>query len=79
MKLAVMKCLQSSDYLAALGGAIDRAIDKGMQDGLVAGIDHRKAGKGLVDVAAYDPSAKANYVFAINALSAVDFPLLAQL
>ncbi|GJZ33895.1 hypothetical protein Tco_0579331 [Tanacetum coccineum] len=28
VKLVVMKCLQSSDYLAALGGAIGRAIDK---------------------------------------------------
>ncbi|GJY54041.1 hypothetical protein Tco_0445705 [Tanacetum coccineum] len=79
MKLVVMKCLQSSDYLAALGGAIGRVIDKGMQDGLVAGIDHEKAGRGLVDVAAYNPSAKANYVFTVNALRAVDFPLLSQL
>nr|GEV39668.1 hypothetical protein [Tanacetum cinerariifolium] len=35
--------------------------------------------KGLVDVAAYNPSAKVNYVSAVNALRAVDFPLLAQL
>ncbi|GJX44167.1 hypothetical protein Tco_0260843 [Tanacetum coccineum] len=55
-------------YLAALGGAIGRAIDKGMQDGLVAGIDHGKAGLGLADVAAYNPFAEANYVFAVNAL-----------
>ncbi|GJT55284.1 hypothetical protein Tco_0990338, partial [Tanacetum coccineum] len=66
-------------YLAALGGAIGRAIDKGMQDGLVAGIDHGKAGLGLADVAAYNPFAEANYVFAVNALRAIDFPLLAQL
>ncbi|GJZ60375.1 hypothetical protein Tco_0616191 [Tanacetum coccineum] len=73
-----MKCLQSLEYLAALGGAIGCAIDKVMQDGLAAGIDHGKAGRGLVDVAAYDPFAKANYVSAMNALRAVDFPLLAQ-
>ncbi|GJU13939.1 hypothetical protein Tco_1136335 [Tanacetum coccineum] len=35
LKLTVMKCLQSPKYLAALGGVIGRAIDKGMQDGLV--------------------------------------------
>ncbi|GKA34189.1 hypothetical protein Tco_0720618 [Tanacetum coccineum] len=48
LKLAVMKCLQSPEYLAALEG-------------------HR----GLVDVAAYNPSVEANYVSAINALRVV--------
>ncbi|GJV84800.1 hypothetical protein Tco_1524698 [Tanacetum coccineum] len=48
-RLAVMKCLQSSEYVAALGAAIGLAIDKGMQTGLVAGIDHRKAGRGLAE------------------------------
>ncbi|GJW64426.1 hypothetical protein Tco_0116310 [Tanacetum coccineum] len=79
LRLVIMKCLQSSEYLAALGGAIDRAIDKGMQDGLAACIDHGKAGRDLVDVAAYNPSAEGNYVSAVNVLRAVDFPLLAQL
>nr|GEX41121.1 putative transposase (putative), gypsy type [Tanacetum cinerariifolium] len=68
VKLVFMKCLQLTEYLAVLGEAIGRAIDKGMQDGLVAGIDHGKARRGLVDVAAYNPSAEANYVFAMNAL-----------
>nr|GEX89755.1 hypothetical protein [Tanacetum cinerariifolium] len=58
---------------------IVRAIDKGMQDGLAASIDHRKARRGLVDVFACNPFAKADYVTAINALRIVDFPLLAQL
>ncbi|GJX75071.1 hypothetical protein Tco_0313666 [Tanacetum coccineum] len=79
LKLAIMKCLQSPEYLTALGGVIGRAIDKGMQDGLAAGIDHGKARRGLVDVSAYNPSAEADYVAAINALRVVDFPLLAQL
>ncbi|GJR79519.1 hypothetical protein Tco_0150304 [Tanacetum coccineum] len=79
VKLVVMKCLQSAKYLAVLGEAIGRAIDKGMQDGLVAGIDHGKAERGLVDVAAYNPSMEANYASAVNALRAVDFPFLAQL
>ncbi|GKA15577.1 hypothetical protein Tco_0695324 [Tanacetum coccineum] len=54
-------------------------LDEGMQDGLAAGIDHGKAGRGLADVAAYDPSVEANYVSAVNALDVVYFPLLAQL
>nr|GFB43230.1 hypothetical protein [Tanacetum cinerariifolium] len=79
MKLVVMKCLQSSEYLTALGGAIGRAIDKGMQDGLAVSIDHGRSGRGLADVTAYDPSTEANFVFVVNALRVVDFPLLAQL
>ncbi|GKC38366.1 hypothetical protein Tco_1050750 [Tanacetum coccineum] len=47
-------------YLAVLGETIGRTIDKGMQDGLVTGIDHRKAGRGLVDVVSYNPPVKAS-------------------
>ncbi|GKC17146.1 hypothetical protein Tco_1013928 [Tanacetum coccineum] len=79
LKLVVMKCLQSPEYLATQGGAISRAIDKGIQVGLDAGIDHEKAERDLTDLAAYDPSIKANYIFAVSALRAMNFPLLAQL
>ncbi|GJT35977.1 hypothetical protein Tco_0926396 [Tanacetum coccineum] len=40
LKLFLVKCLNSSEYLTALGAAISRAIEKGMQSGLAAGIDH---------------------------------------
>ncbi|GJU10944.1 hypothetical protein Tco_1133340 [Tanacetum coccineum] len=79
LKLVVIKCLQSPEYLFALGGALGRAIDKGMQDGLAAGVDHGRARRGLDDIAAYDPSTEANFVSAVNALRAVNFTLLAQL
>ncbi|GKA64020.1 hypothetical protein Tco_0763626 [Tanacetum coccineum] len=79
LKLVIMKCLQSPEYLATLGGVIGRAIDTGMQDGLAAGIDHGKARRGLVNVVAYNSFAEADYVVAINALRAMDFTLLAQL
>ncbi|GJZ77605.1 hypothetical protein Tco_0642277 [Tanacetum coccineum] len=68
VKLAVVKCLHSPKYMAALGGAIGRAIDKGMQDGLVAGIEHGKAERSPDAIFAYNPFAKDNYVAAINAL-----------
>nr|GEZ79490.1 hypothetical protein [Tanacetum cinerariifolium] len=42
--------------------------DEFIQDWLAAGIDHRKARQGLAEVAAYNPSTKANYVTAVNAL-----------
>ncbi|GKG09342.1 hypothetical protein Tco_0338088, partial [Tanacetum coccineum] len=54
-----------------MGGAIGRAIDKGMYVGLVSGIDHGKAGRDLTDVAAYDPSVEANYMSAMSALRPV--------
>ncbi|GKC93100.1 hypothetical protein Tco_1158542 [Tanacetum coccineum] len=50
LKLAVVKCLNSPDYLTALGSAIGRAIEKRMQNGLSAGIDHGKVGKQALGV-----------------------------
>ncbi|GKE91791.1 hypothetical protein Tco_1572886, partial [Tanacetum coccineum] len=72
-------CLQSFEYMTALGGAIGHAIQKGVQDGLMAGIDHGRAGRVLADVFAYNPSAEADYLAAINDLRFVDFSLLAQM
>ncbi|GKD71330.1 hypothetical protein Tco_1325420, partial [Tanacetum coccineum] len=59
LKLALVKCLNSQEYLSALGAAISRVIEKGMQDGLSAGIVHGKEGRSLADVAAYNPAMKA--------------------
>ncbi|GJR45146.1 hypothetical protein Tco_1313249 [Tanacetum coccineum] len=74
LKLAVMKCLQSSKYLAVLGGAIGRAIDKGMQDGLAVGIDHGKARRSLTKVAAYNPSHKDGSMADIMGLLRLEGP-----
>ncbi|GJY89914.1 hypothetical protein Tco_0505110 [Tanacetum coccineum] len=40
MELAIPKCLNSPEYLSALGMDIGKAIEKGMQDGLATGITH---------------------------------------
>ncbi|GJT78817.1 hypothetical protein Tco_1045542 [Tanacetum coccineum] len=66
MELAVTKCLNSPEYLSALGAAISKAIENGMQDGLAAGITHGKEGWVLADVAAYNPSTEVDYVFALR-------------
>nr|GFB21571.1 hypothetical protein [Tanacetum cinerariifolium] len=50
---ASVKCLHSSEYLSALEAAIGKAIEKGMQYGLAAGITHGAEGRTLADVAAY--------------------------
>ncbi|GJX41273.1 hypothetical protein Tco_0256263 [Tanacetum coccineum] len=65
MKLFLVKCLNSSDYLTALGAVISRAIEQGMQSGPAAGIDHGKEGKSLTDVAAYNPDTEADFNFAL--------------
>ncbi|GJW38087.1 hypothetical protein Tco_0063932 [Tanacetum coccineum] len=79
MELAISKCLNSPEYLSALGAVIGKAIEKGMQDGLSAGITHGMEGRALTDVAAYNPSAEHDYIFALQHLQNVNFSLLAEL
>nr|GEV48468.1 hypothetical protein [Tanacetum cinerariifolium] len=76
---AIIKCLNSPVYLSALGAAIGKAIEKGVQDRLSAGITHGKEGRVLTDVAAHNPSAKVDYISALQQLQNVNFPLLAEL
>ncbi|GJX96722.1 hypothetical protein Tco_0352520 [Tanacetum coccineum] len=68
LNLVLTKCLSSPEYLSAMGEAIGRAIDKGMQDGLAVGIEHGTAIRSFTDVAAFNPSAENDYVAAINTL-----------
>nr|GEV88825.1 putative transposase (putative), gypsy type [Tanacetum cinerariifolium] len=79
IKLAIVKCLNSTEYLSALGAAISKAVEKGMQEGLSAGITHGAEGRKLADVAAYNPSAKADYLSALQRLQNVNFSLIAKL
>ncbi|GJY42230.1 hypothetical protein Tco_0429500 [Tanacetum coccineum] len=78
MELVIAKCLNSPEYLSALGATIGKAIEKGMQDGLAAGITHGREGRVLADVVAYNPSAEVDYVFALQQLQSVNFSLLAE-
>ncbi|GJS01662.1 hypothetical protein Tco_0318170 [Tanacetum coccineum] len=61
MQLLMAKCLNSTEYMEALGHAFGRAIEKGMQEGLAAGIEHGQAGRCLTDLEAYIPSAEADF------------------
>nr|GEW63028.1 nonaspanin [Tanacetum cinerariifolium] len=79
MELAVAKCLNSTEYLSALGVAISKAVEKGMQGGLSAGITHGAKGRQLADVAAYNPYAEADYLSALHHLQNVNFSLIAEL
>nr|GEZ44856.1 hypothetical protein [Tanacetum cinerariifolium] len=79
MELAVVRCLNSTEYLSALGATISKAVEKGMQEGLSTGITHGAKGRKLADVAAYNPSAEANYLSALQRLQNVNFSLIAKL
>ncbi|GJR22534.1 hypothetical protein Tco_0971061 [Tanacetum coccineum] len=79
MKLLVVKCLNSNEYMEALGHAFGRAIEKGMQEGLAAGIEHGQAGRCLTDLEAYIPSAEDDFNSAIRDLRDLNFPLIQEL
>ncbi|GJR54262.1 hypothetical protein Tco_1404783 [Tanacetum coccineum] len=90
--LKVVSLESKRDSLADQKSSLDSAFElfrermEAMQDeqtkvldGLKAGIDHRKAGRNLYVIEAYDPSEEAKYVDAVNALCAVDFSLISVL
>ncbi|GKD73436.1 hypothetical protein Tco_1331718, partial [Tanacetum coccineum] len=79
MKLLMAKCLNSTEYMEALGNAFGRAIEKRMQEGLAAGIKHGQAKRCLSDLEAYNPSAEADFNSAVRDLRGLDFPLLREL
>ncbi|GJS03505.1 hypothetical protein Tco_0320013 [Tanacetum coccineum] len=79
MKLLMAKCLNSTEYMEALGHAFGRAIEKGMQEGLAAGIEHGQAGRCLTGLEAYIPSAKVDFNSAVCDLHDMDFSLFQEL
>ncbi|GJS26156.1 hypothetical protein Tco_0486776 [Tanacetum coccineum] len=79
MKLLVVKCLNSNEYIEAVGHAFGRAIEKGIHEGLAAGIEHGQASICLTDLEAYIPFAKDDFNSAIRDLRDLNFPLLKEL
>ncbi|GKD63276.1 hypothetical protein Tco_1305384, partial [Tanacetum coccineum] len=79
VKLAIVKCLHSPEYLSALGAAINRVIEKDMQDGLAARITHGQEGRVLTDIAAFNPFTESDYISALQEIQDVNFSLLAEL
>nr|GEW60188.1 hypothetical protein [Tanacetum cinerariifolium] len=79
MELIVVKFLNSTEYLSALGAVISKAVEKGMQEGLSAGITHGAEGRKLADVTAYNLSTEADYLSALQRLQDVNFSLIVKL
>ncbi|GJU45103.1 hypothetical protein Tco_1202369 [Tanacetum coccineum] len=77
--LGLMKCAQSAECRSSLGRVKSLAIDKGIQEGLEAGIEHGKSGRSLAQVEAYDPEVKNRYVVTVTDFENVSFTLLDEL
>ncbi|GKA41029.1 hypothetical protein Tco_0733622 [Tanacetum coccineum] len=79
LELVIAKCLNSTEYLSSFRAAIGKAVEKGMQEGLFAGITRGAAGRVLTDVAVYNPSAEAGYLSALQRIQSVSFSLIIEL
>nr|GEW25199.1 nonaspanin [Tanacetum cinerariifolium] len=79
VRAEVFKFESAEKSLRTFGAAISNAIEKGMQEGLSAGITHGAEGRKLADVAAYNPSAEDDYMSALQHLQNVNFSLIAEL
>ncbi|GJZ86759.1 hypothetical protein Tco_0658369 [Tanacetum coccineum] len=79
LRLAVMKCAESTKLRQAFADVVSAGIAKGMSEGLKHGIEHGKAKLDLAAIEAYDPEADTKYVAAIHALKDLKYPLVDQL
>ncbi|GJY67604.1 hypothetical protein Tco_0469842 [Tanacetum coccineum] len=79
LRLAVMKCAESTKLRQVFANVISAGIAKGMSEGLKYGIEHGKADQDLVDVEAYDPKANDKLVKALQALKDLEYPMVDQL
>ncbi|GKF19058.1 hypothetical protein Tco_0067696 [Tanacetum coccineum] len=76
LRLAVMKCAESTDLRQAFANVVSAGIAKGMSEGLKHGVEHGKAQLDLEVIEAYDPEADAKYVAALHALKDLEYPLI---
>nr|GFB00113.1 hypothetical protein [Tanacetum cinerariifolium] len=68
LRLAVMKCGESTKLRQVFTNVVSAGIAKGMSEGLKYGVEHRNANLDLEDIEAYDPEADVKYVAALHAL-----------
>nr|GEX15980.1 hypothetical protein [Tanacetum cinerariifolium] len=78
-RLAVHKCARSVECCSTLGKFISMAINKGIQQGLEAGVMHGKDGRSLTQIEDYNPKIKGKYVATVSEFESVSFPLLDEL
>ncbi|GKD11732.1 hypothetical protein Tco_1196139, partial [Tanacetum coccineum] len=79
LRLPVMKCAKSSEIRQAFANVVSAGLAKCMSEGLKYGIEHRKVGRDLVDVEAYDPEANNKLVKALQYLKDLKYLMVNQL
>ncbi|GJS14712.1 hypothetical protein Tco_0409184 [Tanacetum coccineum] len=79
LRLAVIKCAESTELRQAFADVVSAGIAKGMSEGLKHGIENRKAKLDLAAIEAYDPEANDKYVVALQALKDLKYPLVDEL
>ncbi|GJY09958.1 hypothetical protein Tco_0378143 [Tanacetum coccineum] len=79
LRLAVMKCAESTELRQAFANVVSAGIAKGMSEGLKYGVEHGKAGLELTAMEAYDPEADNKYVAALHNLKDLSYPLIDEL
>ncbi|GKE00833.1 hypothetical protein Tco_1388816 [Tanacetum coccineum] len=79
LRLAVMKCAESTEIRQAFANVVSAGLAKGMSEGLKYGLEHGKAGRDLADIEAYDPEANNKLVKALQDLKELKYPMIDQL
>nr|GEW12713.1 hypothetical protein [Tanacetum cinerariifolium] len=79
LRLAVMKCGESTELRQAFANVVSAGIAKGMSEGLKHGVEHGHAKLDLEAIEVYDPKAEAKYIAALHALKNLKYPLVDQL
>nr|GFB79513.1 hypothetical protein [Tanacetum cinerariifolium] len=65
LRLAVMKCGESTELRQAFADVMSTGIAKGISEGLKHGVEHGKANLILEAIEAYDPNVEAKYIAAL--------------
>ncbi|GJY01734.1 hypothetical protein Tco_0359886 [Tanacetum coccineum] len=76
LRLAVMKCAESTELRQVFVNVVSAGIAKGMSEGLKHRVEHGKDQLDLEAIEAYDPEADAKYVAALHALKDLKYPLI---
>nr|GFC52508.1 hypothetical protein [Tanacetum cinerariifolium] len=79
LRLAVMKCVESTKLRQVFSDVVSAGIAKGMSEGLKHGVEHEKAKVDVAAIKAYDPEADTKYVAALHALKELKYPLVDHL